>query len=437
MQVSVVQSGKLGRKMNVTVPATEIACREEKRLKKLGQKIKLDGFRKGKVPLSLVKQRYGARVRQEVLNDLLESSLVEALTQEKLRPTGMPTIENTQFEQGKSLMYTAVFEVYPEVKVKPFDKLKVARWSAEISDADIEKTLVEIRKQHRDWLEVTRAATKGDQVDINFVGSIDGEAFTGGMAENVKLELGVTNMIDGFAEGVVGMHAGEEKTTTVTFPKDYAEQQLAGKEAQFVIKINTVAEASLPEVDATFAARMGIKKGGVEALKTEIKKNMQRELTQIIITKNKQEVMNALFAANKIDLPQVAIDAEIERLQKQAEKAHPQQFANEAMKTKHRETFTKEATRRVALGLIIAAITEQQQIKLDTSRVRKMIEDIADAYENPVEVVNMYYQDKQRLAGVESLVLEQQVVEKVLQDAKVTERQSNFDELISIRTHAH
>ena len=432
MQVSVSRSGKLEHKMNVAVPATEIACREEKRLKKLGQRIKLDGFRKGKVPLNLVKQRYGAQVRHEVISDLIQSSLIEALTQEKLRPAGTPTIEDTQFEQGKPLTYTAIFEIYPEVKIKPFSKLKIERWVAKISDADVEKTLSDIRKQQRNWGEVTRAAKKGDQVDINFVGSIEGNEFAGGKAENFKLELGAAKMIDGFAEGIFGMRAGEEKTITATFPKEYAEQQLAGKKAEFTIKVNAVAEASLPEVDESFAARMGVKNGGVAALKKEIKKNMQRELNQVLTAKTKQEVMDALFAAYKIELPKVAIDTEIERLQKQAEKSHQRQLTSEEM-AKHRETFAKQAERRIALGLIIAAIMEQQQIKLDASEVRKMIEDIADAYEDQAEVINMYYQDKQRLAGIESLVLEQQVVEKVLQDAKITEKQSSFAELIGTR----
>jgi len=434
MQVSVSRSGKLECKMNVAVPATEIACREEKRLKKLGQKIKLDGFRKGKVPLTLVKQRYGAQVRQELIGDLIQSSLVEALTEKKLRPAGMPTIKDTKFEQGKSLTYTATFEVYPEVKIKPFDKLKVERWVAEISNTDVEKTLLDIRKQHRDWSEVTRAAVKGDQVDINFVGSINGEAFAGGKAENFKLELGATKVIDGFAEGIFGMQAGEEKTITVTFPKEYADQHLAGKKAEFTIKVNAVAEGSLPVVDDNFAARMGVKNGDITALKTEIKKNMQRELNQVLTAKTKQGVMDALFAAYKIELPQVAIDAEVKQLQKQAENSHQRQLTSEQT-AKYREAFAEQAARRVALGLIIATITEQQQIKLDTSGVRKMIEDIADTYEDPAEVINMYYQDKQRLAGIESLVLEQQVVEKVLQDAKITEKQSSFAELIGCRTN--
>ena len=430
MQVSVSRSGKLGRKMKVEVPVSDIMVSEEKRLKKLGKSVKIDGFRKGKVPMKVIKERYGPQVHQEVLGDLIQSSLVDALAQEKLNPAGMPNIEDTKFEQGQPLTYTAVFEVYPEVKLKPFAKIKVKKTVATVTDADINKTLEVIRGQYKDWHAVERAAKDGDQVDINFVGTVDGTEFAGGKAENFKLELGAGNMIPGFAEGIVALKADDEKTIDVTFPESYGEKTLAGKEAQFAITVNEVAEAKLPEVNEEFAKRLGIKEGGIDTLKTEVQKNMQRELDQALKAKTKKQVMDALFAENKIELPQAVVDTEIKRLQKQAEKMYGQQATADEVKIKSKELFVKEAERRVALGLFIAEIVQEKKIKVDTSRVRKMVEEIADAYEKPAEVVSMYYTDKQRLAGIESLVLEEQVVDDILEEAKVTEAESSFDDII-------
>ena len=430
MQVSVSQSGKLGRKMRVEVPANDIAVSEDKRLKKLSKKIKMDGFRKGKVPMQIIKERYGPQVRQEVLSDVIQSSLIDALAQEKLNPAGMPTIEDTQFEQGKPLTYTAVFEVYPEVELKAFNKIKVEKLVAEVTDADVEKTLQVIREQYKNWMPVERAAKEGDQVDINFVGTIDGTEFSGGKAENFKLEIGAGNMIPGFAEGIIGLKPNEEKTIALTFPEEYGEKTLAGKEAQFAIKLNSVAEASLPEINDAFAKQLNIKEGTIDALKIEVRKNMQRELEQAIKTKTKKQVMDALFAANKIELPQAAVISEVDRMQQQAEKMYGAQAAADEIKAKNKEMFAKEAERRVALGLIVAEIVKQQQLKVDAARVRKMIEDMADAYEKPAEIISMYYNDKSRLAGVEALILEEQVVDKVLEQAKVIEKPSAFDRLI-------
>ncbi len=430
MQVSVSQSGKLGRKIKVEVPASDVALSEDKRLKKLSKKVKMDGFRKGKVPMKVIKERYGAQIRQEVLTDVIQSSLVDALAQEKLNPAGMPTIEDTQFEQGKPLTYTAVFEVYPEIELKPFNKIKVEKWEAEVTDTDVEKTLQVIRGQYKKWTPIERVARDGDQVDINFVGTIDGTEFPGGKAENFKLEIGAGNMIPGFAEGIVGLKANEEKNIDVTFPSEYGDKTLAGKKAQFAIKVNSVAEAHLPEIDDAFAKQLNIKAGTIDALKIEVRKNMERELEQAIKTKTKQQVMEALFAENKVELPKAAISAEIERMQQQAEKMYGAQVGTDEIRAKNKEMFAKEAERRVSLGLIVAKIVQQQQLKVDAAKVRKTIEDVADAYEKPTEVVNMYYNDKKRLAGIEALILEEQVVDKVLEQAKVTTRPSAFDELI-------
>ena len=430
MQVSVSQSGKLERKMKVEVAESEIVAGEEKRFQKLTKKVKMDGFRKGKVPLKVIRERYGPQVRHEVLGDVIQSSLVNALAQEKLNPVGMPRIEETQFEQGQPLTYTAIFEVYPEVTLKPFKEIKVEKPVAEVNDADIENTLQEICKQYKNWTVIERAAKNDDQVDIDFVGSIDGVEFAGGKAENFKLELNAGNMIPGFTEGIVGMQAGEEKTIDVDFPKEYGQQDLAGKQAQFLIKVNAVAEASLPELDDELAKRLGIKEGGLVALRKEVKKNMQRELVQGLKTKVKQQVMEALLAKNELELPKSAVTSEVDRLQKQAEKMYGEQTNVDEIKNKGQAVFAKEAERRVALGLLVAEIVKQYEIKIDASRVRKMIEEIADAYEKPADVIKNYYGDKKQLANIEALVLEDQVIEKILVDATVSEKQTSFAEII-------
>ncbi len=430
MQVSVSKQGNLGRKLTIEVPESKILEQQEARLKKVAKNAKMDGFRKGKVPMKVIKERYGAQVRSEILGDLIQTSLIEALTQEKLNPAGMPNITDTQYEEGKPLTYVAEFEVYPEVSLKPFNKIKVEKLNSDISDSDLNKTLDTIRGQYKDWNIVERAAKNGDQVDLDFVGSIDGEEFPGGKAEHFKLELGANRMIPGFEEGILGMKAGEQKTITVTFPENYGEANLSGKKTDFALTVHAVEEASLPALDDAFAEKLGIKEGGVEKLKEEVRKNMERELDHALKNNAKTKVMDALLEQNKIEIPRALIDGEIDRLQKQAEQMYGKHMALDGVKDKSNDVFEKEAERRVSLGLLLSEIIKQKDIKVDSARVRKMVEDIADAYEKPADVVAMYYADKQRLAGIEALALEEMVTEAVLAEAKVSEKKCTFDEVI-------
>lgn len=430
MQVSVSKAGKLGRKLSVTVPEEKIEEQQNKRYKKLAKTVKMDGFRKGKVPLNVIAERYGAQVRQEILGDVIQSSLIEALTQEKLNPAGMPNITETIFEEGKPLSYVAEFEVYPEISIKPFSKLKIEKLTAEVADEDLDKTLQTILGQYKEWSTVERAAKDGDQVDVNFVGSLDGVEFDGGKADNFKLELGTKKMIPGFEEGVVGMKAGEEKNIKVTFPENYGQADLAGKEADFKITANHVEESSLPAVDDALAEKLGIKEGGVDKLKAEIRKNMQRELDNALKNEVKKNAMDALVEKNDIEIPRALIDSEIDRMQKEAEKMYGKHASMDGIMDKSNDVFEKEAKRRVSLGLLVSDIIKKNEMKVDAAKVRTTIEDIADAYEKPEEVVAMYYNDKQRLAGMEALVLEDMVIDKILADAKVSEKKSTFSEII-------
>lgn len=433
MQVSVTKNKGLERKITVEVPATDLQTREEQKLKELSKKVRMDGFRKGKVPLSVVKKQYAASVRADVISDVIQSTLFKALMQEGVNPAGMPTIEETNYDGESPLIYTAIFEVYPEIKLKPFNKLKVERVTAEVTDVDVDKTLELVRAQQKTWAEVARAAKEGDQVDIDFVGSIDGEEFDGGKAEHFKLELGAKQMIPGFEDGIVGMKAGEEKVIKVKFPKDYRAEKLAGKKADFAIILHTVSESQLPELDDVFVEKMGIKEGGVKKLREEIRKNMTRELEQALKTDTKKTVLNAVFEANKIDLPKALVDQEIEGLKKQAEKMYGEQA--KLMHDASASHYEEEATRRVSLGLLISEVIKANEIKVDDAKVREMIESMAEAYQNPQEVIDMYYKHNDSLEQVKALVLEDQVVDFILSEMKVTEKTSTFDEIIKPHQH--
>jgi trigger factor len=380
--------------------------------------------------MNIVQKQYGPQVRQEVLGEKIQSSLFQALQQEKINPAGMPNIEETDFEEGKPLTFTAVFEVYPEVKLKPFTKVKVEKTMAKVTDADINKTLDVIRGQQKDWVVVERAGKEGDQVDIDFVGSIDGEEFEGGKAEHFSLDLGDKKMIPGFEDGIMGMKAGEEKVIDVKFPKEYGAENLAGKKSQFAIKVHAVKEAQLPELNDAFAEKLGIKEGGLAKLEEEVSKNMQRELEQALKSKVKHQVMDALYEQNKLELPKALIDQEIEHLKKQAEERYGEQMAQEGVAEQSADYFEKEAQRRVALGLLLSEIIKKNEIKADDKRVREMIESVAESYQKPEDVVAMYYNDKQRLAQIESLILEEQVVELIMDSAKVTEKKAAFEDII-------
>lgn len=430
MQVSVAKQGKLGRKITVEVPENKIIEKQEAKLKKLAKSVKIDGFRKGKVPAKVIKERYGAQALNEVLGDVIQASLFEALSQEKLNPAGMPNITETDYNEGKPLKFVAEFEVYPEISLKPFDKLKVEKLVADVADTDLDSTLESIRAQYKNWNDVERAAKSGDQVDIDFVGSVDNVEFEGGKAEHFQMELGASRMIPGFEDGIIGMKAGDEKTIDVTFPDEYAQAELAGKKAQFVITMHAVQESSLPEVDDAFAEKLGITEGGVDKLKEEVRKNMQRELDAALKNEVKGKVLDALLDKNKLEVPRALIDGEIDRLQKQAEQMYGKHMALDGVQDKSNDVFEKEAERRVSLGLLMSEIIKQKEIKVDDERVRKMVEEIADAYEKPEEVVSMYYNDKQRLANVESLVLEDMIIDSILAEAKISEKKAAFSDVV-------
>ncbi|WP_312377392.1 trigger factor [Pseudomonas oryzihabitans] len=427
MQVSVENTSALERRMTIGVPAERIETEVNKRLQQTARRAKVPGFRPGKVPMSVIRQRYEASARQEALGDLIQETFYEAVVEQKLNPAGAPAVEPKVFEKGKDLEYVATFEVFPEFEVKGLDGIEIERQDASVEDADIDKMLDVLRKQGTRYEAVDRAAANDDQVTIDFVGTQDGEAFSGGSAEGTKLVLGSGRMIPGFEDGLVGAKAGDERVLDLTFPEDYQNLDLAGKAAQFKVTVKEVAAPELPELNEAFFKQFGVEETTVEGFRAEVRKNMERELRQALKTKVKNQVMDGLLAANQIDVPAALISNEVDRLRVQA----VQQFGGNIQPEQlPAELFSEQAKRRVLLGLIIAEMVKQFELKPDDARVRELIEEMAAAYQEPEQVVKWYYQNEQQLNEVRSVVLEEQVVDTVLKQAKVTDKQVSYEDAV-------
>lgn len=427
MQVSVESTSALERKMNISVPAERIESEVTKRLQQTAKRAKVSGFRPGKVPMSIIRQRYEADARQDVLGDVIQATFYEAVVAEKLNPVGQPAIEPKMFEKDKGLEYIATFEVFPEFEVQGLEGIEVERQSAEVADSDVDNMLDILRKQNTRFADVERAAANDDQVTISFVGSIDGEAFAGGTADNVPLVLGSGRMIPGFEDALVGCKAGDTKVITPTFPEDYQNLDLAGKTAEFTVIVNKVEGPELPELNEEFFALFGNTEGGLEGFRAEVSKNMSRELNQAIKGKVKSQVMDGLLAANEIEVPSALISNEVDRLRVQA----VQQFGGNVKPDQlPAELFTEQAKRRVALGLIVAQMVKQFDIKADDKLVRSTIEEMAAAYQEPAQVVEWYYKNEQQLEDVRAVVLEEQVVDTVLSKAKLTDVTVSYEDAV-------
>ena len=428
MQVSVETTSGLERRMTVGIPADRIQNEVNKRLQQTAKRARVDGFRPGKVPMSVIRKRFGASAHQEVIGEVIQSSFYEAIMQEKLNPAGAPSVEPKSMEAGKDFEYVATFEVYPEVTLAGFEAISVERPESEVTEADVDTMLETLRKQNTRFEAVERAAENGDQVTIDFVGKIDGEAFQGGTANGTNLVLGSGRMIPGFEEGLVGAKAGDSLTLKVTFPEDYQNLDLAGKAAEFETTVQAVAAPALPELNDEFFAQFGVNEGGLEGFRAEVRKNMERELRQAIKTKVKGQVMDGLLKTNTVEVPKALISNEIDRLREQA----VQQFggANIQASQLPAELFEEQAKRRVSLGLIVAEVVKQNDIKPDNDRVRAMVEELASAYQEPEQVINWYYQNEQQLGEIQSVVLEEQVVDTVLQKAQVTDKKVAYEEAV-------
>ncbi|SFB47291.1 trigger factor [Azotobacter beijerinckii] len=427
MQVSVESTSALERRLTIGVPVERIETEVNKRLQQTARRAKIPGFRPGKVPMNVIRQRYEESARQEALGDLIQASFYEAVLEQKLKPAGAPSVEPKVFEKGKDLEYVATFEVYPEFEVTGLEGIAVERLQAEVAESDVDNMLEVLRKQNTRYKQVERDAQNSDQLNIDFVGKIGGEAFAGGSATGALLVLGSGRMIEGFEAGLVGAKTGEERVLSLTFPEDYQNLDLAGKVAEFTVTVNAVAEAELPELNAEFFALFGIAEPSLDAFRAEVGKNMERELRQAIKSKVKAQVMDGLLAANPIEVPKALIESEVNRLRVQA----VQQFGgNIKPEQLPADLFQEQAKRRVVLGLIVAEIVKQFEIKPDEAKVRALIEEIASAYQEPGQVIAWYYGNEQQIGEVRSVVLEEQVVDTVLQKANVTDKAVSYEEAV-------
>ncbi|MDO8862332.1 trigger factor [Haliea sp. E1-2-M8] len=434
MQVSIETTSGLERRLTVGVPAARVDSEVDSRLQKAAQNVRLPGFRPGKVPMKVMRQRFGAGVRQEVLGEVMSRSFQEAVVQEKLRPAGQPSIEPRNLEPGRDLEYVATFEVFPEVEVVAMSGFDVTRPAAEVTDADVDTIIDVFRKQQGSWDEVERAAATGDRVNIDYTGTRDGEPFEGGSAEGADLELGSGRMIPGFEDGIVGMQPGEEKTLQLTFPEDYNNEDLRGAAVEFAVKVNNIQALTPAPLDEELFKLYGVEEGGEEQFRKEVAENMSRELKNAVNNKVKQQVMDAVVEAHKaLEVPRSLVAQEIDALRGQMF----QQFggaAPEGLDLKSilpDDMFRENAERRVKLGLILSEMISKHGLKADPARVRATIEELAATYQDSEEVVNWYYGDPEQLASVESKVLEDSVVEKLLEDANVTEQACTYQEAIA------
>jgi trigger factor len=434
MRVSVETTSGLERRLTVGVPADRVDSVVNQRLQEAARNARLPGFRPGKVPIKVMKQRFGAGVRQEVLGEVISQSFQEAVVSENLRPAGQPSIEARKMDAGQDVEYTATFEIFPTVEVQPLNDLTIEKPVATVTDTDIDDIIEVFRKQQGEWVTSELPAQDGDTVVIDFVGTRNGEAFEGGSAEGNSLELGSGRMIPGFEDGLVGVSAGEEKELDLQFPEDYQNDDLAGAEVQFAVSVKEVKTMALAPIDEALFSKYGLEEGNEQDFRAEVKQNMERELRNAVDASVKTQVMDAIVAAHEsIELPSALVGGEVNTMRQQMF----QQFGGSAPQDLDLasvlpdEMFTEQAQRRVKLGLVVSAMVGHFDLTAEPAKVRAFIEDIASTYQDPEEVINWYYSENEQLAGVESRVLEDAVVERLLADAAIAEVECSYQDALA------
>jgi trigger factor len=433
MQVVVENLGSLARKMKVIVPTERIDQEMNKQIKEYAKKIDLKGFRKGKIPVSVIKMHYGQAIRQDVADDISRETFKEAVQQEHIHPASAPKIVITQLKEGQALEYEANFEVYPEITLASLEGVSIEKPVVEITDQDIAEVIEGLRKQNVNWQEVSRPSQKGDLVVIDFEGKLDGTPFKGGSAKGFSLELGSNKMIPGFEDSLLGVTPDQTTEINIVFPKEYPVPELAGKPVEFSVIVQKVKEAELPELNDAFAQSLGVSEGTVAGLHAEVRVNVEREIDRRVREIIKGQIVNKLLELNKIEIPQTLLDSEVKRLQKHmqqqlAERSGGQQNALDLELPS--ENFVEQARKNVTLGLLLSQWVQDHDIKLDSSRVTERIKHIAAGYHNPQEIINWYRDHRDILSEIEGQILEEQAMDKLLEEIQVIEKPIKYAEIM-------
>ncbi|NYS60872.1 trigger factor [Vreelandella salicampi] len=435
MQVSVETTSPIERRLTIQVPAAEIDEAVSTRLKETAKNVRLNGFRKGRVPMAVVQQRYGQDVRNDVVGESMREHYVRAITDEELNPAGYPQIEATVNEAGKDLEFVAKMEVYPQVELTSIEGTDVERPVVEVTDVDVDEMIETLRKQNADWEEVERPAEEGDQVKIDFQGYLGDEAFEGGSAEDHSLVLGSNSFIPGFEEQLIGAKAGDEKTVNVTFPEEYQAEHLAGKDAVFNVKVHSVSGQKLPDVDAAFIERFGVEDGDEEKFRAEIKKNMSREAEQAVDNRVKQQVLDALKKSNEIPVPSALVQQETDGMKRQA----AQQFGlgeDFDVSQLPDELFAEQAKGRVQVGLLLAEVIKANELNATDDEIKAKVEELAEQYQDPQQVVEYYMSNDELKTQVKSAILEEKAVDKLLEQANVNDVEMSYQQVLAAAKQA-
>jgi len=430
MQVTVETTGNLGRRMTVAVPAARMEQEIATRLKRLSQTARFPGFRPGKAPMKMVEAQYAGKVMEEVAGDLIRSTFYEAVNEKGLKPAGGPDIQPKHMGRGKDFEYTATFEIYPEIRRLEIKGSRIERPVVTVSEDDVHRTIDTLRRQRVGWNPVERAAAMEDRVLIDFQGMLDGVPFAGGEAKDFPLVLGNNTLIDGFESGLIGARAGENRTLDVTFPADYRNTNLAGKDVQFAVTVKQVNEPVLPEVNDEFARALGVADGKIETLRAEVRTNLERELAERVRRELREQVFTAVIEANPLDVPKALEQSEIEHLIQTSRANLEAQGMPGNQLPSDPQLYAEQARRRVTLGLILAEMVKVKNLIVDAQLVRARIEELAAGYDNPQEFVDWHYANRERLAEIESKVMEDQAVELLLATAEAIDKPMSFQELM-------
>jgi trigger factor len=428
MMVSVETLPGLERRIEVSVPATRVRQQVDARLLKVSRTVRIKGFRPGKAPIHVVRKHYGREVRDEVVSDLIRETFAEALRQEKLQPAGGPRIEPQKTGEPDDLRYTATFEVFPQIELKDVGAIRLIRPTAAVGEADIDAMIASLRQQRPDWEEVTRGCKDGDRITIDFEGRIGGEAFEGGKSENLVIVLGAGRLLPDFEQGVRGAAAGEKREFDLRFPDEYKSRHLAGKTARFQAIVRKVEESHLPEVDAAFCEAFGVTEGGIDALRAEVRENMERELAQAVQARLKGQVLEQLLLANPIGVPKALVEAEIRDMQiellRRSNSRDPRQLPP-------RESFEADARRRVALGLIMNEVIRKAGIQPNAAQLQSRLDEIVSTYSDPDEARRQYLQNEAATRQLQMAVLEDQAVAWIINAAQVTDQPGSFKDIMN------